>query len=39
MHANHQSTTEQPYWGRIIVEILKKLLEFNQLTYGTKKKF
>lgn len=26
-------------WGGFIIDILKKWLGFNQLTYGTKKKF
>jgi len=30
---------ETPYWGRFIVEIFKKLLGFNQLSSGIKKKF
>jgi hypothetical protein len=28
-----------PIWGGFIVDILQKLLEFNQLPYGIKKKF
>lgn len=28
-----------PIWGGFIIEILKKWLGFNQLTYGIKKKF
>jgi hypothetical protein len=28
-----------PIWGGFIVDILKKLLEYNQLTSGIKKKF
>ena len=38
MHAEH-SSAETPYWGKIVVDILKKLLEFNQLFYGIKKSF
>jgi len=33
------SLEESPYWGKIVVDILKKLLEFNQLFYGSKKSF
>jgi len=36
--ANEQ-IEETPYWGRFIVEIFKKLLGFNQLSSGIKKKF
>ncbi len=39
MGDNGASQAEAPYWGKIIVDILKKLLEFNQLTYGAKKSF
>lgn len=39
MGDNGASPAETPYWGKIIVDILKKLLEFNQLTYGTRKSF
>ena len=38
MRAEH-STAETPYWGKIVVDILKKLLEFNQLVYGIIKSF
>ncbi len=31
-----KETPEKEYW---IVEVLKKLLEFNKMKYGTKKKF
>lgn len=34
-----EQTQEAPYWGRFIVEIFKKLLGFNQLSSGIKKKF
>ncbi len=37
------TTTENekpgPIWGGFIIDILKKWLGFNQLSYGTKKKF
>jgi hypothetical protein len=39
MSATTKSSSDSPYWGSFIVEILKKLLEFNQLRYGTKKTF
>jgi len=32
-------TTEQPAWYDTLIDIFKKLLEFNYTTYGTKKKF
>lgn len=28
-----------PIWGGFIIDILKKLLEFNQMPWGIKKKF
>jgi hypothetical protein len=34
----HTSKPEK-IWGGFLIEILKKCLGFNQLTYGTKKKF
>ena len=34
-----EQAKDAPYWGRFIVEIFKKLLEFNQLSWGSKKKF
>lgn len=39
MSTTTKPASASPYWGSIIVEILKKLLEFNQLSYGTKKTF
>jgi hypothetical protein len=30
---------EETYWGKVIVDILKKLLEINQLKYGGKRTF
>lgn len=30
---------EQPAWYDLLIDIFKKLLGFNYLTYGTKKKF
>ncbi len=30
---------EQPAWYDFLINIFKKLLEFNYSTYGTKKKF
>ena len=32
-------TKPEKIWGGFIIDILKKWLGFNQLTYGTKKKF
>ncbi|MBU1568463.1 MAG: hypothetical protein KJ630_22910 [Proteobacteria bacterium] len=29
----------EKFWGAFIIDILKKWLGYNQLTYGTKKKF
>lgn len=37
--SSEHSLPETPYWGKIVVDILKKLLEFNQLVYGIKKSF
>jgi hypothetical protein len=34
-----ESTKEEKIWGGFIIDILKKWLGFNQLTYGIKKKF
>jgi hypothetical protein len=39
MSATTKPASASPYWGSFIVEILKKLLEFNQISYGTKKTF
>jgi len=30
---------EQPAWYDALIDIFKKLLEFNYTSYGTKKKF
>jgi len=30
---------EQPAWYDVLIDIFKKLLEFNYTSYGTKKKF
>lgn len=39
--AERATETNKPekIWGGIIIDILKKWLGYNQLTYGTKKKF
>lgn len=37
--ADTTSTKDSTYWGSFIVEILKKLLEFNQIKYGVRKSF
>jgi hypothetical protein len=34
-----ESKEPTPFWGSFIIDILKKLLEFNQLPSGIKKKF
>ena len=34
-----QATKPEKIWGGVIIDILKKWLDYNQLTYGTKKKF
>jgi len=34
-----ETTIPEKFWGGFIIDILKKWLGFNQLTYGTKKKF
>lgn len=34
-----ESKEPAPIWGGFIIDILKKLLGFNQLLYGIKKKF
>jgi len=34
-----ETTKPEKIWGGFIIDILKILLGFNQLTYGTKKKF
>ncbi len=39
MNETLKPTAASPYWGSFIVEIFKKLLQFNQLCYGTKKTF
>jgi hypothetical protein len=39
MSAITKPASASTYWGSFIVEILKKLLEFNQLRYGSKKSF
>lgn len=31
--------TEQPAWYDFIIDIFKKLLEYNYSSYGTKKQF
>ncbi len=31
--------TEQPAWYDSLIDIFKKLLELNNFSYGTKKKF
>jgi hypothetical protein len=34
-----ETSKPEKIWGGFIIDILKKWLGFNQLTYGTKKKF
>lgn len=34
-----QKGADQPAWYDFLINIFKKLLEFNMFAYGTKKKF
>lgn len=34
-----QKGADQPAWYDFLIDIFKKLLGYNMLTYGTKKKF
>lgn len=37
--ATESDKTEQPAWYDFIIDIFKKLLEWNYSSYGTKKQF
>ncbi|GAB6191452.1 hypothetical protein [Desulfocastanea catecholica] len=34
-----QKGADQPAWYDVLINIFKKLLEYNMFAYGTKKKF
>lgn len=37
--SQNEPAPEKPEWYEYWLNLFKKLLEFNQITYGTKKKF